>query len=174
MSFYINPKRVNSKKNILEFLLFNLKHLLIKPFVLLGFKNIDYFYIHGEETGNKVFLGNNVAINDALFNVSSGNIEIGDNTILTHEVHIITGFHKFYNGKLAKLSNDKNAPKEVPVSGFDIKIGTGCFIGSRVTILKGVTIGDNVIIASNSVVTKNIPNNVFVAGIPAKIISSNI
>jgi acetyltransferase-like isoleucine patch superfamily enzyme len=173
MPFYINPKRTHSKKTFTSSLIFYIKYILSKPFLHLGFKNIDYYYIHGEGSGNKVILGKNVAINDAVFNIASGNIVIGDNTILTHEVHLITGFHRFYEGRLAKLSKSNLTPVEVPNSGFDIKIGNGCFIGSRSTILKGVTLGDNVIVAANSVVTKNFPNNVFIAGIPAKIIKLN-
>lgn len=172
MSFYLNPKRINSKKSISKLIIFTIRHIFIRRFVLLGFKNVDYYYVHGEESGNKVIIGKNVSLMDAVLNISCGNIEIGDNTLLTHEVHILTGFHRFYKGKLAKLSNDTEAPREVPTSGYDIKIGTGCFIGSRATILKGVTIGDNVIIAANSVVTNDIPNNVFIAGIPAKIIKT--
>ena len=41
-------------------------------------------------------------------------------------------------------------------------------------MLKGVTIGDNAIIAAGSVVTKDVPNNTIVAGVPAKVIKTNI
>lgn len=51
-----------------------------------------------------------------------------------------------------------------------IVIGNNVWIGSNVVILKGVEIGDNSVIATSSVVNKNVPPNVVVAGIPAKII----
>lgn len=53
-----------------------------------------------------------------------------------------------------------------------IKIGNNVFVGSSVTILPGVSIGDNVVVGACSVVTKSIPSNVVVAGIPARPIKS--
>ena len=55
-----------------------------------------------------------------------------------------------------------------------IKIGNNVWIGINVTILKGVEIGDNVIVAAGSVVNKSFPNNVLIAGVPAKIINKNV
>ena len=55
-----------------------------------------------------------------------------------------------------------------------IIIGTNCWIGTNVRICKGVTIGDNSVIAACSVVTKSIPANCIAAGNPAKIVKQNI
>ena len=52
-----------------------------------------------------------------------------------------------------------------------VNIGKNVFIGSRVTVLKGVTIGDNVVIAAGSLVTKDVPKSQIVGGVPAKVIS---
>jgi len=54
-----------------------------------------------------------------------------------------------------------------------VKIGDRCWIGSNTIILPGVTIGDNVVVGAGSVVTKDIPSDVIVAGSPAKIIREN-
>ena len=56
------------------------------------------------------------------------------------------------------------------VSKGEIKIGENVWICDKVTILGGVTIGDNVIIGADSIVTHDIPSNSIAAGIPAKII----
>lgn len=54
-----------------------------------------------------------------------------------------------------------------------ITIGDNCYISTGVTILGPITIGDNVTIAAGAVVTKDVPDNVIVGGIPAKIIKHN-
>lgn len=88
-------------------------------------------------------------------------IEIGENVAISHDVTIMdSDAHEgLWNGY------KKTKP---------IKIGNHVWIGTRVTVLKGVTIGDNAIIAAGSVVTKDIPANTIVAGVPAKIIKRNI
>ena len=53
-------------------------------------------------------------------------------------------------------------------------IGKRCFIGCDAIILPGVTLGDEVVVGSAAVVTKNVPSNSIVAGNPAKIIKTNI
>ncbi|GAK38226.1 maltose O-acetyltransferase [Bacteroides graminisolvens DSM 19988 = JCM 15093] len=53
-----------------------------------------------------------------------------------------------------------------------VKIGDWCYIGNNALIMPGVTIGDNVLVSSGSVVTKSIPSNMVVAGNPARIICS--
>lgn len=54
------------------------------------------------------------------------------------------------------------------------KIGKKCFIGARAIIMPGVIIGDEVIVGSGAVVTKNVKSNCIVAGNPAKVIKENI
>jgi maltose O-acetyltransferase len=52
------------------------------------------------------------------------------------------------------------------------RIGRGVWLGARVIVLKGVTIGDNTVVAANSVVTNDLPSNVLAGGSPAKVIRS--
>lgn len=56
----------------------------------------------------------------------------------------------------------------------DTYIGKRCFIGANAIVMCGITIGDNVIIGSGSVVTKDIPSNCIAAGNPARILKENI
>ena len=88
-------------------------------------------------------------------------ITIGDNTVISGDVELIT--HDFSISRLnCGISN---------LFG-KIVIGRNCFIGNGATILYGVTIPDNVIVAAGSVVTKSVDeSNVIVAGNPAKIVS---
>jgi acetyltransferase-like isoleucine patch superfamily enzyme len=56
------------------------------------------------------------------------------------------------------------------VPAVPTRIGRGVWLGARVMVMKGVTIGDNTVVAANSVVTKDLPSNVLAGGIPAKVI----
>ena len=51
-----------------------------------------------------------------------------------------------------------------------ITIGRNCWIGAKVTILDGVTIGENCVIAAGAVVTKSMPANAVIGGMPARVI----
>ena len=58
------------------------------------------------------------------------------------------------------------------MSPAPIKIGNGVWIGAHATILSGVTVGNGSVIAAGAVVTKDVPERVVVAGVPAKIIKN--
>jgi acetyltransferase-like isoleucine patch superfamily enzyme len=135
-----------------------------------GFPNIDYSYIHGKKS--RLHLGADCSTMNSIFNVISGHIYLGDHTIVGHNCMFLTGTHNFIDGKRISLSKPDKSP-EVPKNGRDIVIGKGCFIGSGVTIVGPVNVGDNVLIAAGSVVTKDIGNNSFAAGVPAKVIENH-
>lgn len=82
-------------------------------------------------------------------------VHIGDETYIASGAIIFT--HDFARGMHA-----------------DTYVGKRCFIGTNAIIMCGTTIGDNVIIGSGSVVTKNVPSNCIVAGNPARIVKENI
>jgi len=103
-----------------------------------------------------------------VFNVASGEIWVGENTYFSHGCYVLTGQHRFYEGR--RIGLVAGAPlEEVPRTGNDIRIGRGCYIGANATILANVTIGDDCIIGAGAVVTADVPGGSFVAGVPAKI-----
>ncbi len=111
----------------------------------------------------RVSIGNNVTINNALLNTSSGNISIDENTFFGHNVCLLTGKHD-----ISKKGIDRRS--SIPHTGCDIVIGKGVWLSSNVTIIGPVTIGDNAVIAAGSLVLKDVEANSLFAGSPAKFI----
>ncbi|MDE6657379.1 MAG: sugar O-acetyltransferase [Oscillospiraceae bacterium] len=112
------------------------------------------------DCGKNIRIGKHVFINAGCKFQDQGGITIGDGTLIGHNVVLAT-----LNHEIAPAKRQGMIPKP-------IKIGKNVWIGSNATILAGVTIGDNAIVGAGAVVTKNIPENKIVAGIPAKIIKS--
>ncbi len=132
-------------------------------------------YIEGD--GGKVVVGKRVYLVNTLLNVESGSIFIGDYTIFGYNVMLLTGRHLFNEGERISIQLQKKYPEkrfgagvEVPRSGYDIHIGSGCWIASGAIISGGVRIGNNVLVASGAVVSKDVPDFAIVGGVPAKII----
>jgi acetyltransferase-like isoleucine patch superfamily enzyme len=141
-----------------------IRRIVIDILHSLGFLNIYRSTIYGPP--ERVHLGRNVGHgNNAFYNTRSGNIHIGDDTVISFNCMFLTGIHEFKNGKLKQPKQN-----QVPEEGYDIQIGCGCWIASGSIILGGVTIGDNCIVAAGAVVTKNFPSGSILGGVPAKII----
>lgn len=71
---------------------------------------------------------------------------------------------------MATINHGQNPINRADNYPAPIHIGKKVWIGSHATILSGVTIGDNAIVAAGAVVTKDVPANTVVGGVPAKII----
>ncbi len=153
--------------NVRKLLLFPIRagrRLLIDFFHSLGFFNIYRSTIHGP--AGHVHLGKNVGhVNNVFYNTRSGHITIGDDTVLSFHCMFLTGVHLFENGRLKQPRAN-----QVPSEGYDIKIGSGCWIATGAIIIGGVTIGDNSIVAAGAVVTQSFPSGVILGGVPATVI----
>ena len=117
--------------------------------------------IHANFGGKNVFIGKGFYANFNLTLVDDGKITRGDNVMIGPNVTIATPLHALEAEKRLSKENQRNIP---------VTIGTNGWIASGATILPGVTIGDNAVIAAGAVVTKDVPPNVLVAGVPAKVI----
>ena len=112
----------------------------------------------------KVNIGEKVIITgDISFGSEPYLITIGNNVRLAHGVI----FHNHDGGVGILRSKYPGIDVIKPIN-----VGDNVFIGSCVTIMPGVTIGNNVIIGASSVVTRDVPDNVIYAGIPAKFIKT--
>ncbi len=110
------------------------------------------------DCGKNIKVGKNVFINACCKFQDQGGIEIGNGVLIGHNV------------TLATLNHDERPDFRQNIYPKPIKIGDNVWIGSNATILQGVTIGNGAIIGAHAVVTKDVPENTIVAGIPAKII----
>ena len=108
--------------------------------------------------GKNITLGKGVFINEGCCFQDQGGIEIGDNVLIGQQVVIAT------------LNHDLAPDKRANMIPAPVKIGNNVWIGAHATVLAGVTIGDNAVVAAGAVVTKDVPANTVVGGVPAKII----
>ena len=115
---------------------------------------------HAMWGGHHGHLGKNVYVNFNATFVDDAQIYIGDGTMIAPNVTIIAASHPM-SPKLRAEGYGCNKP---------VYIGKNVWIASNVTVLPGIHIGDNSVIGAGSVVTKDVPANVFAAGNPAKII----
>lgn len=156
-------------RHIFAKLLLRIPGIRYRQFVyeMLGVKRADkgckYFIGNPKLVGDysNLYMHDNSEIERNCFILAKEKIEIGVNTTLAYGVTVLTGADP--NGPKNKLS------KLYPPLKAPVVIGNDCWIGANAIILPGVTIGDCVVVASGSVVTKDIPANVMVAGSPAVI-----
>ncbi len=130
---------------------------------LIGRKVDDSFGIlppFNADYGQNIKVGKNVFINSGCCFQDQGGIEIGDNVLIGQQVVIAT------------LNHDLNPQRRANMLPAPVKIGDGVWVGAHATILAGVTIGDGAVIAAGAVVTRDVPANTVVGGVPAKIIKS--
>ena len=110
--------------------------------------------------GYNIHFGENFYVNfDCVF-LDVCEIRIGDNCMIAPGVHIYTATHSLQ-------AEERNAGVEY---GKPVTIGNNVWIGGRAVINPGVTIGDDAVIASGAVVTKDVPDRAVVGGNPARMI----
>lgn len=128
------------------------------------------------ETAGVFSIGDNAYViirKNALLRLGSGYINSNAQIVCNKSITIGNGV-AIADGVLIRDSDDHDICYEGYEKCAPVVIGDHVWIGQRATILKGVTIGDGAVIAAGAVVTKNVPPNTIVGGIPAKVIKTDI
>lgn len=120
-----------------------------------SFELLPPFYT---DFGRNIRVGKRVFINHSCEFMDRGGITIGDDVLIAPKVNLITIGHPLDPAQ-------RRATYTAPIT-----IKNGAWIGAAATIMPGVTIGENSIVAAGAVVTKDVPDNVVAGGVPAKII----
>lgn len=108
--------------------------------------------------GKNTTVGENVFVNACCHFQDHGGVTLGDGCLIGHGVVFATLNHGF-------APEDRQTCYPKP-----IVLGKNVWVGSNATILQGVTIGDNAVVAAGAVVTKDVAANTVVGGVPAKFI----
>ncbi|MDO4763207.1 MAG: acyltransferase, partial [Flavobacteriaceae bacterium] len=116
----------------------------------------------------EIIIGDNVSVQNDLHLGCINKVHIGNGCLLASRIFITDHFH----GEIRREELNIAPEKRKLSSKGAVIIGDNVWIGEGVVILPNVKIGNGVIIGANSVITKDIPANSVVAGIPARIIKS--
>ena len=112
--------------------------------------------------GSNIYIGENFFANFNLTILDEAEVRIGDNCFIGPNVSIYTACHPL----------DAKGRNELIEWSEPVTIGDNVWIGGSVTIVPGVRIGNNAVIGAGSTVTRDIPDNVLVAGNPARVIKT--
>ncbi|MBW8732591.1 MAG: sugar O-acetyltransferase [Terrabacter sp.] len=112
------------------------------------------------EFGKNLTLGEGVFINMGCRFQDTGGITIGDGSLIGH------------GSTLTTLNHSMDPARRADMEPAPVAIGRNVWLGANVTVVPGVTIGDGAIVGAGAVVTKDVPANAIVGGVPARLIST--
>ena len=156
----IECKEICQEYNAIKYSDFEARKTIIKK--LFG-KTKDSFFIEQPfvcDYGYNIEIGENFYVNHNCVILDGAKVNFGDNVFIAPNCGFYTAGHPLD-------VEDRNKGLEY---AYPIKVGNNVWIGGNVTVLPGVTIGNNSVIAAGSVVNKDIPEGVLAAGNPCKVI----
>ena len=113
--------------------------------------------------GGQLILSAGVNISSYCRIATQSKVEIGESTLIAAYCYIGPGNHKIEGSDVPIIEQGMD-------SGGGVRIGSDCWLGTRATILDGVTIGDHAVVGAHSLVTQDVPEGAIVGGTPARIL----
>src|SRR4051794_39856391 len=113
------------------------------------------------DSGRNLRFGRNVFVNHNCTAIDLGGIAIGDDVMIGPNVQLISSGHPL-----------DPAIRRTRITTARVDIGRGVWLAAGATVLQGVTVGDDAVVAAGAVVTRDVPARTLVAGVPARVIRS--
>ncbi len=148
--------RMNAEFNRMSETLALFEKLLNRPLA----EGVGLFLPFTTDCGLNTHIGKNVFINAGCRFQDQAGLYIADEVLIGHNVVIAT------------LNHDPDPDKRADLIPGPVRIGRAAWIGSNVTILPGITVGEGAVVAAGAVVTKDVPPRTVVGGVPAKVIKT--
>lgn len=139
-----------------------LRGLVFSPFILKCGKNFTVASGVHFRSANRLSIGNNVYFSNGVWLNAMGGLTIEDEVVMGPYVVISTGTHA-YKDNSVRFGGTVMEP---------VVIGRGTWLAAHCIVRAGVKIGSGVLVAGNAAVSKDVPDNVIVGGVPAKVIGS--
>lgn len=124
---------------------------------------VTFHYGIHTKVGKKCFFNFNITIQD------DAEVTIGNNCDFGPNVTIVTPIHPMVADERREMLCSDGEKRRLCYAK-PVRIGNDCWLGAGVTICPGVTIGNGCVIGAGSVVTRDIPDNCFAAGVPCKVV----
>ena len=115
--------------------------------------------VHGDRA--RLHIAPTATVNNALFNLSAGEVTIGEHAFFGHNVSVLTGIHD-----VTKFGPERKEAH--PSEGRDVVIGEGVWVATNATIVGPCTIGEHAVVGACSLVQGDVEPYTVVAGVPAK------
>ena len=111
------------------------------------------------DSGRNLRFGRNVFVNHGCTAMDLGGITIGDDVMLGPNVQLISSGHPL-----------DPETRRTRITAAPIRIGRGAWLAAGATVLQGVTVGEDAVVAAGAVATRDVPARALVAGVPARVI----